>query len=151
MTLDRSLATSLPSNTPGTLFVSRTDNGFPSFTDEKHSEDPLALLLSNLLRFIERDLRMPIEIAERINSDRTHKSQKGRGKSRPTPAVDGKPSLTGEGDSIANGSAPIENGFDIMARVVWAEIGRALIDQLGPIIFAAGRPDEFQKVGDHLG
>ena len=37
-------------------------------------------------------------------------------------------------------------GFEIMANVVWAEVGRALMDELGGVIFAAGRPDEFRKV-----
>ncbi len=33
-----------------------------------------------------------------------------------------------------------------MADVVWAEIRRALIDEFGSVIFAAGRPDDFRKV-----
>ena len=37
--------------------------------------------------------------------------------------------------------------FEIMANVVWAEIGRALMDELGSVIFAAGKPDDFRKVG----
>ena len=37
-------------------------------------------------------------------------------------------------------------GFEIMANVVWSEIGRALMDELGGVIFAAGKPDEFRKV-----
>ena len=40
-----------------------------------------------------------------------------------------------------------EPGFEIMANVVWSEIGRALMDELGGVIFAAGKPDEFRKVG----
>lgn len=37
-------------------------------------------------------------------------------------------------------------GFEILANVVWTEIGRAITDELGQIIFAAGRPEDFQKV-----
>lgn len=36
--------------------------------------------------------------------------------------------------------------FEIMANVIWAEIGRTLIDELGGVIFAFGRPNEFKKV-----
>ena len=33
-----------------------------------------------------------------------------------------------------------------MANVVWAELGKAVMDELGSIIFAAGNPDEFRQV-----
>ena len=39
-----------------------------------------------------------------------------------------------------------EGGFDILANVVWAEVGRAIMDELGNVVFAAGKPDEFRKV-----
>lgn len=37
-------------------------------------------------------------------------------------------------------------GFEFMASVIWAEVGKAIIDELGSVVFAAGRPDDFQKV-----
>ncbi|KII92438.1 hypothetical protein PLICRDRAFT_172529 [Plicaturopsis crispa FD-325 SS-3] len=37
------------------------------------------------------------------------------------------------------------DGFEVMANVVWAECGRAIMDELGGVVFAAGRPDEFRK------
>lgn len=40
-------------------------------------------------------------------------------------------------------------GFEIMANVVWAEFGRAIMDEMGATVFAAGRPDEFRKVPTH--
>lgn len=39
-----------------------------------------------------------------------------------------------------------KEGFEIMANVVWAEFGRSIIDEMGGVVFAAGRPDEFRKV-----
>ena len=36
--------------------------------------------------------------------------------------------------------------FEIMANVVWAEIGKAIMDELGSTVFAAGKPEEFRKV-----
>lgn len=59
-----------------------------------------------------------VDIAERIGS-RTGQEEDG--------AVDAK-------------------GFEILANVVWAEIARALMDELGSALFATGRPDEFRKV-----
>ena len=40
-----------------------------------------------------------------------------------------------------------DRGFEIMANVVWAEVGKAIMDELGSAVFAAGKPDEFRKVG----
>ena len=37
------------------------------------------------------------------------------------------------------------NGYEILSNVVWAEVGRAIMDELGSIVFAAGKPDEFRK------
>jgi hypothetical protein len=39
-----------------------------------------------------------------------------------------------------------EDGFEIMANVIWAELGKAIMDELGSIVFTVGRPDEFRKV-----
>lgn len=40
--------------------------------------------------------------------------------------------------------------FEILANVVWAEIGRSLMDEMGAVIFSAGRPAEFKKVCSYL-
>lgn len=37
-----------------------------------------------------------------------------------------------------------------MANVIWPEIGQAIMDELGSVVFAAGKPDEFLKVVYHL-
>ena len=36
--------------------------------------------------------------------------------------------------------------FEIMANVLWAEVGKAIMDELGSTVFGAGKPDEFRKV-----
>ncbi|KAF7304568.1 Conserved oligomeric Golgi complex subunit 2-like [Mycena chlorophos] len=38
-----------------------------------------------------------------------------------------------------------EDGFQIMGNVVWEEFGRSIMDELGLVVFAAGRPNEFRK------
>nr|ODO04208.1 hypothetical protein L204_00563 [Cryptococcus depauperatus CBS 7855] len=39
----------------------------------------------------------------------------------------------------------VSNKFDFLAKVIWPEIGEAIMDNLGNVIFAAGRPDELHK------
>ncbi len=47
-------------------------------------------------------------------------------------------------DELNDGASA--KGFEIFANVVWAELARALTDELGSTLFAAGRPDEFRRV-----
>lgn len=41
-----------------------------------------------------------------------------------------------------------DNKFDILANVMWAEISRAVTDELGSSVFAVGKPDDFREVFD---
>lgn len=84
-------------------------------------DDPLAVLYNSILSFVERDVRHTMEVAERISA-RTGQTT----------------------DSADDGNDA--KGFEIFANVVWAELARALTDELGNTLFAAGRPDEFRKV-----
>jgi conserved oligomeric Golgi complex subunit 2 len=45
---------------------------------------------------------------------------------------------------------PQGEGFDFMSNVVWAEIGRGVMEELGSVVFAAGRPDDFRQVSIRL-
>jgi hypothetical protein len=47
-------------------------------------------------------------------------------------------------DGVDDGDSA--KGFEIFANVVWTELARALTDELGNTLFAAGRPDEFRRV-----
>ncbi|KAI0823373.1 COG complex component [Trametes gibbosa] len=126
---------SLPPRTPYTPFTAfaskqnpfeaalRTDGiattlASAAILDE--TDDPLAALYNTILRYVDRDVRRLMEIAEAVCA---------KSGSREQPA----------------GSADEYPGFNIMANVVWAEVGRALMDELGGVIFAAGRPDDFRK------
>jgi conserved oligomeric Golgi complex subunit 2 len=82
------------------------------------TDSPLAGLYNGILAFVERDMKRIMDIAERIGS-RIGQEEDG--------AVDAK-------------------GFEVLANVVWAEIARSLMDELGSALFATGRPDEFRKV-----
>ncbi|KAI0645824.1 COG complex component [Trametes meyenii] len=87
------------------------------------TDDALAALYNAVLRFVDRDVRRVMEIAEAVCT-------KSGSRTRQAPG------------GAEDGQAP---GFEIMANVVWAEVGRALMDELGSVIFAAGKPDEFRK------
>ena len=97
------------------------------------TDDPLAALYNAVLRFVDRDARRIMEIAEAVCV-----KSGSRAAATAAAAVDRAGGVRREGE---------EPGFEIMANVVWSEIGRALMDELGGVIFAAGKPDEFRKVG----
>lgn len=135
------LTASLPPRTPYTPFTAFVSSKQPSTYSLgttanspyahilEDTDDPLARLYSQTLRFVERDLSRIMDLAEKVSI-----------KSLPRPRPDNlSQSLTLP--VIIDG-----NGFEIMANVIWEEIGRAIIDELGGIVFAAGRPNEFRKV-----
>jgi hypothetical protein len=81
------------------------------------TDNPLAGLYNGILAFLERDLKRIMDVAERISSR--------------------------IGQEVDSADA---KGFEVLANVIWVEIARALMDELGSALFAAGRPDEFRKV-----
>ncbi|KAJ6499941.1 COG complex component [Mycena vitilis] len=139
----------LPPRTPYTPFTSfalktpfQSSYGLGSVSNLPYAhllednEDPLARLYSQILRFVERDMSRIMGIAEKVSL---------------------KPVSTGRKDKARLDAAIVtlamenskpevdEDGFEIMANVVWEEFGRSIIDELGPVVFAAGRPNEFRK------
>ncbi|OBZ70879.1 Conserved oligomeric Golgi complex subunit 2 [Grifola frondosa] len=108
--------------TPFTAFASKQNPFEASITASSSAhllddaDDALAALYNTVLRFVARDLRRIMEIAEGV--------------------------CVQSGERSAGRE---ECGFEIMANVVWAEVGRAIMDELGSVVFAAGKPDEFRK------
>jgi conserved oligomeric Golgi complex subunit 2 len=112
--------------TPFPAFTSQTDPFDAELVAARRLdeiENPLAVLYNNILAFVERDLKHIMDIAERIGARIGQEADRG---------VDGGVNA---------------RGFEILANVVWAEVARALMDELGSTLFAAGRPDEFLRVG----
>ncbi|KAH7926725.1 COG complex component [Leucogyrophana mollusca] len=143
-TLGVSHTSSLPPRTPYTPFTAfaSKQNPFDSaygpasqsaqLLDE--SGDPLASLYNQVLRFVERDFCRIMEITEKVSlKSASGSKEKGNFATLIAPPKD-------DGLTLSN-----DDGFEIMANVVWAEIGRAIMDELGNIVFAAGNPDEFRK------
>ncbi|KAG2146390.1 oligomeric golgi complex component, COG2-domain-containing protein [Suillus bovinus] len=95
------------------------------------SNDALAKLYNQILRFIERDFGRIMEIAERVSLKAgSTKSQSGI--------------ALGDYD-LGDAQQVSADSFEIMTNVVWVEIGRAIMDELGTVIFAPGNPNEFRK------
>lgn len=99
------------------------------------SEDPLARVYNQLLRFVERDLKKIMEIGEHI-CVKTVPAEKSKDLTR----------VLGQKEKIGVKEHGSHDGFEILANAVWAEFGRAIMDEMGTVVFAAGRPDEFRKV-----
>ncbi|KAI9507427.1 COG complex component [Russula earlei] len=101
---------------PFTAFASQT-SPFNAAPRLDERENPLAVLYNSILAFVERDLKHIMDVAERISAR----------------------------VGLDAGCADDAKGFEVLANVIWAEIARALMDELGSALFATGRPDEFRK------
>ncbi|KAF8893790.1 oligomeric golgi complex component, COG2-domain-containing protein [Infundibulicybe gibba] len=131
---------SLPPRTPYTpftalhpkqIYTSPTRGGSPYLSLLERNDDPLAQLYSQVLRFVERDLSRIMDISERISSK--------------PPSISRLETEQPEARSAETTSNVEYAGFEIMSNVLWDEIGRAVIDELGHTVFASGRPNEFRK------
>jgi hypothetical protein len=95
------------------------------------ADDSLARLYNQLLRFVERDITRIMTIAEKVSI--------GPSSEFPLKNLQFPPSSDTD-------PGPGSREFQIMANVVWDEFGRSIMDEIGGIVFAAGRPSEFRKV-----
>lgn len=115
-----------------------SNSPYAHFLDD--NEDPLARLYSQILRFVERDMSRIMGIADKVSLK--HVSTGRKDKALVTALVT---------MPVEKSNRELdEDGFEIMANVVWEEFGRAIMDELGPVVFAAGRPNEFRKVSPIL-
>lgn len=120
---------------PSTYALGKSQSPYAHFLDE--SDEPLAKLYSQVLRFVERDLCRIMDVAEKVFV----KSVSSSG--RPDRGDASTPQSVVAAQSAAR---PDGEGFEILANVVWEVFGRAIMDDLGNSVFAAGRPNEFRKV-----
>jgi hypothetical protein len=95
------------------------------------ADDSLARLYNQLLRFVERDVTRIMDIAEKVSIKPSSELPLKKLQFSPNPETN---------------SGPESREFQIMANVVWDEFGRSVMDEIGGIVFAAGRPNEFRKV-----
>ena len=116
--------------------------------------DALVDMYNKLLIFISKELGVVLEITER-------KPAQGTGHAGPAarePTMSSSTILGQDGDATVpgspatrerllsdrNGSKP---GYEILSNVVWAEIAQRLMGECGHLIFSAGRPETFHRVG----
>lgn len=133
--------------TPYTPFTGMRANPFDTLNVDavpllpEEDDQPLASLYNTILRFVQMNCTGVLELSEKINA----KNRKtGR---RPNAAAYSaeSPQLASTSGSIAELGLNMQ-GFEIMANVIWAEIGRSIMEELGSVVFSAGNPSEFQKV-----
>ena len=84
-------------------------------------------MYNQILRFVERDVCYIMDAAELIRAKSNH--------SQLPP------------NTVKTYGSEEEKKFSILGSVLWEELSRAIQDELGTVVFAAGRPDEFKKVG----
>ncbi|CAE6431299.1 unnamed protein product [Rhizoctonia solani] len=146
----------IPEPDLGDTSVSSNDKNGSGIADEVGGGDALVGLYNKILRFVQRDVMGIVRVAESVSG----KSRRGAGH------VFGGMSPGGLGispgglpPSSSIGASPIGPGLggtdpaatenperiEIIANVVWAELARALMDELGSTIFAVGRPGEFRQ------
>ena len=124
--------------TPFTAFVPKqfthtapnSVNDLPKAYLLDDTDDSLARLYNQILRFVERDLTRIMDLAEKVTLK---------------PSASTLRPLKGlvEPSSETNDD---KKGFQILTNVVWGEISRAIVDEIGAVVFAAGRPNDFRKV-----
>lgn len=93
------------------------------------TDDPLIRLYNQILRFVERDVSRIMDTAEKV----AIKSSSAKSIFRTSPMSETPNCVDGE-------------DFQIMANVVWDELAQSIMSELGTVVFAAGRPNEFHKV-----
>ena len=118
-----------------TLAVPSSVNDLPKAYLLNDTDDPLARLYNQILRFVERDLSRIMDLAEKV-------TLKPSSSTSHTRAVKGLVEPSTPDDETKDH----KKGFQILANVLWSEISRAIVDEIGTVVFAAGRPNDFRKV-----
>jgi hypothetical protein len=149
-----------PATAQPEILIPEQDAGEP----EGAGGDALAGLYNKVLRFVQRDVMGVVRVAESVSAKSRrgqhgygHGSTLGLGGVSPgglgtSPGGLGFASIghLGMGAMGGNGTESMDTEdlerVEIIANVVWAELARALMDELGSVVFAVGRPDEFQQV-----
>ncbi|KAG9087523.1 hypothetical protein FRC06_002496 [Ceratobasidium sp. 370] len=128
-------------------------------------------LYNKVLRFIQRDVMGVVRVAESVSA-KSRKGQHGHGSALGLGGMSpsglgmspggfgmspsGLSSVFMAPPGVGLGASASANGADVLdtedlerveiiANVVWAELARALMDELGSVVFAVGRPDEFRQ------
>lgn len=133
--------------TPFTAFIPKQPSFRLSSSDvpQAHllddADDSLAKLYNQLLRFVERDACAIMSAAEKVSGKDTNLT-----KISTSTSLDGVGASPTTGADDQDGEQEGSPKFNIMANVIWDELGRTIMDEIGSIVFASGKPNEFRKV-----
>lgn len=111
---------------------------------------PLAGLLNRLLRDLDKECGVILDVAERLRKVDRRAGGGGLEESMLLERLPSHNSTSNKGQANGrNASTAPEGiqsedgeGFELFGNVIWREVGDRLMDELGSVIFAAGRPDE---------
>lgn len=139
----------LSPRTPFTPFANNRANPFdtlvanpPPVLSVEEEGNPLASLFNTVIRFVQVNCGGVLELSYRISA----KNRKaGKLSAGGLLSINHHTFTEDEGEVGVN-----PDGFEIMANVIWAEIGRTVMEELGSVVFSAGNPEEFQKVSEIL-
>jgi hypothetical protein len=105
------------------------------------STGSIALIFNNILMYIDRELLDLLHIGEEIRQKRKLKSLRSKSDHLEPSANGDEPIL--EEISISDSEA----SFEFMANAIWVPIGERIMEELGGVLFAAGRVTELHQVG----
>ena len=120
---------------PGCLSVFSSGQNYPQDVGKVgptiliEDDAPLAKLYNKILLFLAGDPKLIMDIAEQVTT---------------SSARDVRLQASDHIDESLE-----DNKFDFLANVLWAEVSRAVTDELGAVVFAVGKPDDFHKVCCH--
>ena len=127
--------------------LSPKDGGAPSRMREAklldEADNPIAIILNNVLRYVDGNLLDLIMLSERIREKRQSKSKTLRSKEFETDSEAGD----GQSQADENDGAEPESTFEFMANSMWTPVAELIISELGGVLFANGRVAELHQVG----
>lgn len=113
---------------------------FEPIENKDGTDSPLAKLYNDILAFVSSECGLLLDVGERsLAAVQPVTSVNSSGVLKESAELATKPSARPNGQNN-------KQGYHILANVVWHEIATKLMNELGQIIFAAGRPSIFHEV-----
>lgn len=96
------------------------------------SQGAIPVMLNGVLRYIEKNYLEFLRLAEKLRDKQGKKGVNGNAEE-------------GGIDSTVNETEG-EKNFEFMANSIWVEVGEKIMEEIGGVLFAAGRVSELHKV-----
>jgi hypothetical protein len=145
MTMTSMMTKSTDAN-PFEASLSPKDGGAPNRMREAklldEADNPVAIILNNVLRYVDGNLLDLLTLGERIREKKQSKSKIPRSKEFETDSENGD----GLSQADENDGAEPESTFEFMANSIWTPVAELIISELGGVLFANGRVAELHQV-----